>query len=626
MQIKSEFIFIFFKKNLFLCFFTFFMATLSLYAPVLYAAQKKERKEINITILQTSDLHHHANGCGPSIDYSPNIPNNDNVSGGFARLSTLIKNIKTKQAAAKTDVLLFDSGDFLMGTVYDMSPEDSIALKFFQVMEYDAITLGNHEFDWSPNGLYMLLSKALTSPKGFTVPIIASNMITDNSNIFDNGIENLIDRGIIVKKKLLILKNGLRVGLLGLMGIDAQKKAPAALPVSFNHDYRFIQNCVDDLRYNNKADLVIALSHGGVREDTTGDDADIACNVTGIDIIASGHFHTATQKVIVKGSSNSIIFSPGEYGKWLSRLDITFNKKLGRIVNYNFTLIPVDDTVTGDLHIQKQISKYDNKINASLAAAGVKLNTPIATTSFDLKTAPFQTGGTGSLCADSIRSIICDIKQLSFKHNIDIGVIASGVIRDPVLKGKTGIITFTDVYNCLPLGISPYQPYPPGYPLMHVYLSGTEIYTMCEAGLSLSKTAGPDYYLHFSGIKINYSKTDGVKAVYIYALDDLFCSGKTTLIKTDEKLYHVAVDFYALQMLNVVAGYGYPIVPKDAKGNTIAPGKYINFRIDADPEKDGIQEVKEWMALVKYLQKLKNIPASVYGNNGTAAKRIVFVN
>ncbi len=62
MQIKPEFIFIFFKKNLFLCFFTFFMATLSLYASVLYAAQKKECKEINITILQTSDLHHHARG------------------------------------------------------------------------------------------------------------------------------------------------------------------------------------------------------------------------------------------------------------------------------------------------------------------------------------------------------------------------------------------------------------------------------------------------------------------------------------------------------------------------------------------------------------------------------------
>ena len=125
MQIKPEFIFILFKEKLFLCFFTFFIAALSLYATILYAAQKKECKEINITILQTSDLHHHANGCGPFTDYSPNIPNNDMVSGGFARLSTLIKNIRSRQAAAKTDVLLLDSGDFLMGTVYDLSPENS---------------------------------------------------------------------------------------------------------------------------------------------------------------------------------------------------------------------------------------------------------------------------------------------------------------------------------------------------------------------------------------------------------------------------------------------------------------------------------------------------------------------
>ena len=75
---------------------------------------------ITVTILQTSDVHHHASGYGPFLDYTPlDTSDNDSVTGGYARLATLINSIREEQAAKCIPTLLVDSGDFSMGTVCD---------------------------------------------------------------------------------------------------------------------------------------------------------------------------------------------------------------------------------------------------------------------------------------------------------------------------------------------------------------------------------------------------------------------------------------------------------------------------------------------------------------------------
>ncbi len=186
----------------------------------------------------------------------------------------------------------------------------------------------------------------------------------------DDGIEYLMETGTIVNKKVIELENGIKVGLLGLMGENADEDAPVAKPITFNHDYAFIQACVDDLRNNDGVDVVVALSHTGVNSSGEGEDAEIAEHVDGIDIIASGHAHTKTFDAYIKGDSSTIIFSPGEYGEWVSHLNFTYNKKLGRIVGFEFNLVPVDDTVPGDPGMQYMVDMYNAEINASLVCSG----------------------------------------------------------------------------------------------------------------------------------------------------------------------------------------------------------------------------------------------------------------
>jgi len=577
---------------------------------------------VTVTILQTSDVHHHASGYGPYLDYTPmDTTDGDEIMGGYARLATLIKSIREEQKRKCIPTMVFDSGDFTMGTVYDLTAADPISLKFFQMMKYDAITLGNHEFDWGPQGLAMLLSNAVAN--GFTVPVVATNMVVPE----DNVLQGIKDAGIIVGTKVLQHTCGVKLGIIGLMGPDSDSKAPVAAPVTFNHDYAFIQQQVDYLKKTRKVDVVIALSHGGVENSGKGDDADLASNITGIDIIASGHYHTATGEPLVIGPSKTIIFSPGEYGKYLSRLDVTYNIFTRKLVDYEFTLIPVDDSVEGDPQIQAVVDAYNAQIGAALSSAGLPdLDAPITTTSFALEKSSFQVTGIGSLAADSLRAVANGL-LVEQGLNIDtspptpfhVGVVASGVIRDDIYPGKTGIVTFSDVYNMLPLGISPYDPSVPGYPLMSVYASGEDVYTICEVALTLAPQIGSDYYLNFSGLSIDYDISgapmfQGVHDVGVYNPGDSLCMGDTTPVDPDG-MYRIVVDLYALQMLYIVNDYlelyGLP---------TIEP--LYPSRIDRDLA-EGVQELKEWMAPLFFLPMIgTTIPEAIYGPGGLAMGRV----
>ncbi len=597
-------------------------------------------KKKRLTLLQTSDLHHHASGYGPFMDYTPlDTTDKDGVLGGFARLAAAVGRVRKEQAAAGVPVILVDSGDFLMGTAYDLTAFNPLALQFFQAMGYDAVTLGDHEFDWSPKGLSQLLANA--REEGFTVPVLATNTFTDGKeDTSDDGVQTLMGDGVIVDKHVLRLSGGLNIGFIGLMGPDADNRARAAPPVTFDHDQDFIQGCVDDLRNDDSADLVIALSHGGIRTDGRGDDARLAGTVAGIDVIASGHYHTTTQEAFVKGPSNTLVFSPGEYGKWLSRLDITYDESLGRIVDYDFTLIPINDTVQGDPHIQALVEEHHASMNRLISRLGVGIETPVSSTDIPLARAPLKETGIGNLIADAFRWAATRASR-DVGRPCDVGIAASGAIRGDLFPGRLGIITFSDVYNALPLGPFPgTSRLPPGNPVVSLYATAADIYALCETGLTIAPSLGPDFYLNFSGLRIDYdpSRTpwlQGVKAVYLCPARDPFClSEGTPLDRSDTTgLYRIAMDLHTLRMIQAIherlAPYGLSLTLRNASGEPVHPADYLNYCIDAGPDPGG-QEMKGWTALWRFLGAVfpaggEGIPANLYGQDGMALGRVRFM-
>ena len=606
--------------------------------------------KINFTILQTSDVHHHGSGYGPFLDYTPlDTSDGDTVTGGYARLATVIKQVNEEQAAQGNPVLLFDSGDFLMGTTYDFtSGVDPLAFKFYQLMGYDAIALGNHEFDWTPGGLAMIINNAVSSQVGlpFSVPLLATNMVTNPDHPGDDGLEAFVQAGVIRDSHTIMLPFGIKVGVIGLMGVGAESVAPLAAPVTFNHDYAFIQSQVDNLRNNQGCDIIVALSHTGLHNDGQGEDRLLAENVTGLDIICSGHEHTVTQEEFVVG--DSIIFSPGEYGNWLSRLDVTYNVTEGIIESYDFNLLPITDAIPGDPAIHGMIQEYHANLNAILGAMGLTLDAPVTKVSSSMEPKAFMETGLGNLAADANRTMASlAVLQSAVPTPFSFMVIPSGVIRDGLAHGKTGLISFTDAFNAVPLGITPdtTQEIPIGYPLMSVYLTAMEIRNICEVPISVAPLAGSENFLNFSGVRVAYNPDNPlmqrVTNVYLcgnaipeaYGGDgDMFCLSCTTELdlSDDTTLYRSGVDLYTLLLVGVAHQFGLSIIPKDINGTPIDlsnPLEYMSHRIDADPATAGIQELKEWAAFLGYVNTFfpaqgEGIPEAIYGDSGLALNRM----
>src|SRR5260370_3786448 len=246
------------RKNLVLKKFSLLAAAYILAAlaiPVGLSAQING--DTQITILQTTDLHHRANGADHvGLDVDP--VTGMGAMGAYARVSAYVKYVR---ANAGHPVILVDSGDWTMGTLYDLTlASRPLALFFLDILCYDCVTLGNHEFDYTPKGLAQILGAAQSS-FGFRTPIVASNMSLGGSADLAPFVG---DGKAIQTTRLEDLANGLRVGYIGLMGKSASLDAPVSAPVSFtdfSNRYVPVQTLLHALRNTQGVPIVILLSH-----------------------------------------------------------------------------------------------------------------------------------------------------------------------------------------------------------------------------------------------------------------------------------------------------------------------------------------------------------------------------
>jgi 5'-nucleotidase len=519
-----------------------------------------------VTILHTADLHNHASGRPCFLEYTPlDTTDQDPVRGGYARLATLINQTRVERAADEIPVLLFDSGDFLFGTIYDLFPAEPLTLGFFQLMQYDAVTLGEHELDWGPAGLAVLISNAAGSAGGFDIPIVASNMVTDPSEPGDDDIEALVAAGVIVDRLVLSLPNSLRVGVLGLLGDEAMASTGFwASPMTFNHNAVFIQGLVDDLRGQEDVHLVVVLSHGGIHENGSGEDAMLAYMIDGIDVILSGHYHEVTPEPFE--INDTLVYSPGWSGERLSRLDISYDLTLGQVVDYDFELLSVDDSIAGDATIQAMVEAFDSSIIPEL---GVMPQTPIVEVPFDLPLAAGQETAIGNLVADAMRTTATMIAVESSDPTpaYAVGFFSSFSIADGLYSCSSGTAALADLYNVLPYGrsLAPGGLQHFGWPLISFCVTPADIKVVAEMSASVFPAFGSELFVNISGFRVEYDPSgptipaDRVRRIWlcgdavpeslggdgdIFSLDcttELDLNDHTTLLRAVADLYSVVM-------------------------------------------------------------------------------------
>ncbi len=258
---------------------------------ILFSAEKAK-----LIILHTNDTHSQVEPTELSTSKTADM-------GGYARRMGLIDSIRN----AEKTVILLDAGDFSQGTPYFNFFNGRVEIDALNRMKYDAVTLGNHEFD---NGIDTLA----TILKAAKFPIISSNYNVDKTPIRP-----------FLKSHLIIKRAGLRIGII-TANVD-----PKGLIIESNYKgliYKDAQTTANNvaafLRQKKHCDIIICLSHLGLKPDY-----ELARSSKDIDVIIGGHSHSLLENVTEKNANGKpvIIAQMGKSGLYLGRVALELEQK-----------------------------------------------------------------------------------------------------------------------------------------------------------------------------------------------------------------------------------------------------------------------------------------------------------
>ncbi|NUP77957.1 MAG: bifunctional metallophosphatase/5'-nucleotidase, partial [Nonomuraea sp.] len=309
------------------------LTALALVAP---PAQASGGKSVTVTVMGTSDIHSNA----LNWDYFKDVAYSDKQGNsiGLAKVSSLVNKIRAERGADHT--LLFDSGDTIQGTplAYYYAKVEPITetgqthpmAKAMNAIGYDAVTLGNHEFNY---GLPLLA----TWIKQMKAPVLGANAVYEKSGL-------PAYKPFVIKTMKVKGEKPIKVGVLGLTnpGVAIWDKANVEGKLRFTDLVDSAKRWVPVIR-GLGADVVVVTAHAGDSGMSSyGTDlpvenasAMVAEQVPGIDAVLFGHAHNevAQRFVTNKATGQQVLLTePGKWGQRLSQLDFTLTKQRGRWV------------------------------------------------------------------------------------------------------------------------------------------------------------------------------------------------------------------------------------------------------------------------------------------------------
>lgn len=262
----------------------------------------------SITILHTNDIH--ANFIPHEATWIRETPKP--MVGGINELSFALDSIRKINNAT----LYLDAGDIMTGNpITEYEYKGALGGALFEMMNMigcEAWCLGNHDFDLGQQNLLKLTAIA-------KFPTLSANVVNDKNEYPVNN-----------KPYVIIEKNGLKIGIIGVMsqGLYNLVNQTMLVGIKVLSPVETTQKFIDELQ--TKTDLIIALTHEGVDDDSV-----LAMNVHGLNIIVGGHSHTRLKKP--KFINGVIIVQTGSYCENLGVLDVTVENK--KVTQYNGQLI-----------------------------------------------------------------------------------------------------------------------------------------------------------------------------------------------------------------------------------------------------------------------------------------------
>jgi 5'-nucleotidase len=434
-----------------------------------------QRGDYTLIVLHTNDVH----GRVDQFDSRGNICDDDERAenecfGGAARIKTVADQLRDEGS----NVLLLDGGDQFQGTLFYTQYKGAAAQEMMNTLGYQAMTVGNHEFDDGPDTLGRFV-------EGLDFPVLSANI--------DASAEPALAGKI--QPYAIIDVDGEKIGVVGYTTVDTAILASPGPNVKFNDIEASVQAAVDELTAQG-VNKIIAVSHAGF-----GKDREVAAAVTGLDVIVAGHTNTFLSNtdedaegpypvVITAPDGNPVLLvSDFTWGKYLGRLDVDFDNN-GVATSYSGDPILLDSSVAQDPEVQARV----DALAAPLAELTAKV---IGTAAVDLdgdrSNCRFAECTMGNLITDAILwKTQNEGTQIAFQNG--------GGIRASIPAGE---VTVGDVLTVLPFGnlISTFE------------LTGAEVVEALENGVSRAENPeneGTGRFAQVGGVRYSWDPNQPV--------------------------------------------------------------------------------------------------------------------
>jgi 2',3'-cyclic-nucleotide 2'-phosphodiesterase (5'-nucleotidase family) len=434
--------------NLLIIFILIFLLSSTLYSQV---------PSIDLTILHINDFH------GRLLPYTVKSISEKIPVSGVAYLAQMINEERSKNPEG---TILLSAGDMFQGTPQSNIFRGEPVVEIMNYLKFDAMAVGNHEFDWGQEVL-----QKLSSISNF--PYLSANIVDKDGKYLP-----------YLKPYVIIERKGIKIAIIGLTTPETAyiTKPDYVKDLKFLDPVEILPNIIDDVR-NKGANLVVVLSHLGFDADK-----ELAEKVSGIDVIVGGHSHTVvTNPVVVRGV---IITQAGYNGIYLGVLEIKIQPETNIILGYTRENELKTVFAGPENKFDEKVAQIVDKYNSQLKEEFAKV---VGETLVDLVRNYNEESNVGNVICDAMREAV----------SADIAFQNSGGIRTDIQKGP---ITMELVYTLLPFDNV----------LVTMDLTGKQILQLLEQSATLEKGI-----LQQSGLKVKYDMTKpvGKRVVEVFVGD-----------------------------------------------------------------------------------------------------------
>jgi 5'-nucleotidase / UDP-sugar diphosphatase len=442
--------------------------------------------EFTLDILHINDLHSRIESIGSS-DSTCSAENETagECFGGVARIKTKIDERRDALTGDGANLLVLDAGDQFQGSLFYTTYKGEAEAEFMNAIGFDAMAIGNHEFDDGPEALDAFIGLV-------DVPLISGNTVAAEGSLLDGKYEPYLIKDF----------GDERVGIVSVLATDTVETSSPGDDITFRDEIEYLQEAVADLE-GQGINKIILLSHVGYLRDQ-----EIAAAVDGIDVIVGGHSHTLLSNTDenAAGAYPTLVANPSgtqvpivqayAYSKYVGELRVVFDDE-GNVTSAEGEPHLLDASVTPDAGVLARVGELREPIEELMTQRVAETTAPIDGNRETCRAGECEMG---NLVTDAMLARTAD-------QGVTLAITNGGGLRASIDEGE---VTMGDV-----LGVLPFQ-----NTLATFQINGAGIVEALENGVSqYEEVAGR--FAHVAGMRYSFdvSRPVGERIISVETAD-----------------------------------------------------------------------------------------------------------